>query len=218
MSLTDFIFAGIDISSGRRPISYSVLDHNLNVIVLEKCDISQTIASLGQYKQVMLGVNMLPGATSNSLQRGQRIYTDLKKKISQAGFKPYLTTHAPKQWVRTNPAECFHALSGQTPQSRRTLGGLIQRALILYDQGLQIKDPMAFFEEITRYHLLAGIMPMELLYTATELDSIAAAYVTWMLINQPAQVDLTRDKEERMISIPREDQDWWRKKPATVRR
>ena len=218
MAPTDFTFAGIDISSGRRPITYSVLDHNLNLVALEKCDITQVLTHLGQYKRALLGVNQSPGGVPAPSQRGQRVYLDLKKKLIQSGFKPYLTTNAPRQWVKTNPNGCFHALSGQVPQSRRTLGGLIQRALILYDQGLQIKDPMVFFEEITRHHLLMGVMPTELLYTATELDAIAAAYITWMLINQPVQVDLTRDKEERMISIPREDKDWWRKKPASVPR
>jgi hypothetical protein len=218
MSTIDFIYAGIDISSGRKPINYGVLDQDLNLLTLEKCDIPQALIHLEQHKRIMLGVNMLPDKVPASSQRGLLTYTDLKKKITQAGFKPYLTTHAPKQWVRTNPAECYHALSGQLPQSRRTLGGLIQRALILYDQGLQIKDPMAFFEEITRHHLLVGVMPMELLYTASELDAIAAAYVTWMLINQPVQVDLTKDQEQRMISIPREDKNWWRKKPGTLSR
>jgi hypothetical protein len=55
---------------------------------------------------------------------------------------------------------------------------------------------------------------MELLYSATELDSLAAAYVTWMLINKPVQVDLTKNRGDEMILIPREDKNWWRKKPA----
>ena len=73
---------------------------------------------------------------------------------------------------------------------------------------------MDFFEEITRHHVLAGVMPMELLYSASELDALAAACVAWMLVNKPVQVDLTKDTGEGMIVIPREDKDWWRKKPA----
>lgn len=213
MSITDFIFAGIDISSGRKPITYGVLDRDLKVILLEKCDISYVIAHLEQNRKAILGVNILPKRRSAASSGGQKICGDVKKKIVQAGLKPYLTSNAPKQWVETNPLECFRSLSGQVPQSRRTLGGLIQRALILYGEGLQIDDPMEFFEEITRHHLLAGVMPMELLYSASELDALAAAYVTWMLINKPVQVDLTKQKGEGMILIPREDKNWWRKKP-----
>jgi hypothetical protein len=33
---------------------------------------------------------------------------------------------------------------------RRTLEGRLQRSAILYEQGLQIRDPVEIFEEITR--------------------------------------------------------------------
>src|SRR5262245_21152783 len=169
MSTPDFIYAGIEISSGRKPLTYVVLDYNLKIIFLETCDISYVINHLDQQKRVMLGVNLLSRRRSTSSQRGQKIGSDIKRAVIQAGFKPYLTNNALKQWVETNPLECFRSISGQIPQSRRTLGGLLQRALILYGEGLQIEDPMEFFEEITRHHLLAGVMPMELLYSASEL-------------------------------------------------
>jgi hypothetical protein len=212
--MMDFIFTGIDISSGRKPITYGVLDRDLKVILLEKCDISYVIAHLKQHKKAILGVNLLSRGKSAASQSGQKLCSDVKKQIIQAGLKPYLTSNAPKQWVETNPLECYRSLSGQIPQSRRSLGGLIQRALILYGEGLQIDDPMEFFEEITRHHLMAGVMPMELLYSASELDALAAAYITWMLINKPVQVDLTKQTGEGMILIPREDKNWWRKKPV----
>ena len=211
MSTIDFIFAGIDISSGRKPITYGVLDHDLKVVLLERCDIGYVLAHLEQHKKALVGVNLLSRGKSVSSHSRQKIYDNIRKKIIQAGLKPYLTSNAPKQWVETNPLECFRSLSGQIPQSRRTLVGMLQRALILYDEGLQIGDPMQFFEEITRHHLLAGVMPVELLYSASELDALAAAYITWMLSNKPVQVDLTRERGEEMISIPRENINWWRK-------
>jgi hypothetical protein len=214
MLTPDFIFTGIDISSGRKPLTYAVLDHDLRVVLLERCDVSYVIAHLDQHKKAILGVNTLSVMGAASSEKRQKIYDGIRQEIIRAGIKPYLTSNASKQWVETNPLECFRSLSGQAPQSRRTLGGLIQRALILYDQGLQIDDPMEFFEEITRYHLLAGVMPLELLYSASELDALAAAYVTWMLINKPVQVDLTKESGEGMILIPREDKNWWRKKPV----
>ena len=215
MSTMDFIFAGIDISSGKKPITFTVLDNDLKIILLERCDVPYAIAHLGQYKRAMLGVNMLYKERAATSQRVQTIREDIRKRLMEAGIKPYLSNNASKQWVETNPMECFRSLSGQTPQSQRTLGGLIQRALILHDEGLQIKDPMEFFEEITRHHLMAGVMPMELLYSASELDALAAAYITWLLINKPVQVDLTKNRGEGMILIPREDKNWWRKKPVT---
>lgn len=54
-------------------------------------------------------------------------------------------------------------MTGAVPQPE-TLEGLIQRQLVLFEAGMRIKDPMDFFEEITRYKMVKGIFPMELLY------------------------------------------------------
>jgi hypothetical protein len=185
----------------------------MKVTLQARWEISEVINYLQQFEHVLLAVNLLGGRKTSST-RSQKISDDLKKKIIEADFKPYLTSNAPRQWVETNPVECFRSLAGQTLLPRRSLGGQLQRALILYEQGLQIADPMDFFEEITRHHVLAGAMPTELLYSASELDAFAAASVAWMLINKPVQVDLTKDLGKGMIVIPREDKDWWRKKPA----
>ena len=50
-------------------------------------------------------------------------------------------------------------MAGQVPLARLSLEGRLQRQIILYEQGLRIKDPMDFFEEITRYKLAKGIWP-----------------------------------------------------------
>jgi hypothetical protein len=213
MLTKEMVFAGIDISSGRKPLTFVALNGEMKVTLQARWDISEVINYLQQFEHVLLAVNLLGGRKTSST-RSQKISDELKKKIIEAVFKPYLTSNAPRQWVETNPVECFRSLAGQTLLPRRSLGGQLQRALILYEQGLQIADPMDFFEEITRHHVLAGAMPTELLYSASELDAFAAASVAWMLINKPVQVDLTKDLGKGMIVIPREDKDWWRKKPA----
>lgn len=206
-------FAGIDIASGRKPLTFVALNGEMKVMLQARWDISQVINHLEQFEHVILAVNLLGGRKPSSTH-SQEISDDLKNKIIEAGFKPYLTSNASRQWVETNPPECFRSLAGQKLLPRRSLGGQLQRALILYEQGLQIADPMDFFEEITRHHVLAGVIPTELLYSASELDALAAASVAWMLINKPVQVDLTKDMGKGMIVIPRQDKDWWRKKPA----
>ena len=75
------IFAGIDISSGRKPITYVALDHDLKVTFLERWDISQAINHLEQFERAILAVNILTGRKSTSAQRSQKIFEDLKKKI-----------------------------------------------------------------------------------------------------------------------------------------
>jgi len=61
---------------------------------------------------------------------------------------------------------------------------------------------MGFFEEITRHRLLKGILPMEQIYTAEELDAIAAAYVAYIAARHPEQVSKVGDDQEGQIILP----------------
>ena len=182
MKTDDIIFAGVDFSSGRQPVMFAALDDTLNVVLLEKYEVAHVISHLKQYGRLSLALNV------PSTKRLHGIYSDFKKKIVQAGLKPYTTKTAPKRLLETNAQDCFHTLIGKSPLSRRTLEGRVQRGLVLYDQGLRITDPMDFFEELTRHHMLEGVFPNELLYSASKLDALAAAYVAWLAVNEPGQV------------------------------
>ncbi len=190
----EFIFAGINCSSGRQPITFAALDDTLHVVLLEKYEVAHVIAHLKQYGRLSLALN-IPSTKSR-----QVVYAGFKKQIPQTGLKPYTAKTTPKQLFETNTQECFRMLIGKSPLSRRTLEGRVQRGLALYDQGLRITDPMDFFEEVTRHHMLDGVFPNELLYSASELDALAAAYVAWLAVNEPGQVETTLDK----LVIPKE--------------
>ena len=83
MSTIDFVFAGIDISSGRKPITYGVLDHDLKLVLLERCDIGYVLAHLEQHKKAIVGVNLLSRGKSVTSQSRQKIYDNIRKKIIQ---------------------------------------------------------------------------------------------------------------------------------------
>jgi predicted RNase H-like nuclease len=78
----------------------------------------------------------------------------------------------------------------------------MQRQILLYEHGLRIKDPMDFFEEITRYKLLKGILPMELLYLPEQLDAMAAAYVAWLAVHKREGVFMLGDAKEGRMVLP----------------
>ncbi|CAG0957786.1 hypothetical protein ANAEL_00441 [Anaerolineales bacterium] len=78
----------------------------------------------------------------------------------------------------------------------------MQRQTLLYEHGLNIKDPMDFFEEITRYKLLKGILPMELLYLPEQLDALVAAYVAWLAVYKQEGVFLLGDAREGKLVLP----------------
>jgi len=180
MPSDQIVFAGVELSSGRKPVTFAALDGNLNIVSVEKWDVSEALSCLADYENIWLAINV-PA-------RKQEMYTGFKEKIIQAGFTAYSRTNDTKQWLETNAQDCFRALIGQNPLPRGTLVGRLQRSAVLYEQGLQITDPMEVFEEITRYKLRQGILPLEELYSSKELDALVAAYVAWMAVNRPGQV------------------------------
>jgi hypothetical protein len=182
MTTDHIIFAGVEFSSGRKPVTLAGLDKDLNVRMLEKLAISEVLSSLRKHESQALAIN-LPIA-----KQGQEIYPALKEKFMQAGFKLFSHKSDPKQLIETNAQDCFHALSGHKLFPRRALEGRLQRSAILFEQGLHITDPLDVFEEITRYKLIQGILPLENLPSSNELDALVAAYLAWMSANRPGQI------------------------------
>ena len=126
----------------------------------------------------------------------------LYKRLTKMGFKPFPQDGAEHLWLETHPHACFTALLGQIPLPKPTLEGRLQRQIILHDAGLRIKDPMDFFEEITRHRLRMGVMPMELIYHPEQLDALAAAYTAWMTVRHPAETVSVGAREDGFIVLP----------------
>jgi len=191
MTFDHIIFAGVDISSGRMPVTLAALDADLKVLALQKWGIPETISYLKEYKSVLLAV-------SSTAQKREHIkYSGFKEKIAQAGFEPFSMKSNTLQWIEMDAQDCFRALVEQKPLPRRSLEGQIQRALILYDEGLQINDPMDFFEEITRHKLIQGILPLENIYSSKQLDALVAAYLAWMTTHRSGQIEMAMENVGR---------------------
>lgn len=180
MSANHIIFTGVELSAGRKPVTFAAMDNELNVAAVEEWTVSESLACLKEFKQAWLAISR-PA-------REQEIHADFKKKMVQAGFQPYSTPKASRQFLETNAQKCFHILIGKSPMPRRTFEGRLQRALVLYEQDIRIPDPMDIFEEITRYKLMQGILPLESLQTAKELDALVSAYLAWLAVNRPGQI------------------------------
>lgn len=127
---------------------------------------------------------------------------NLYNKLYEAGYKPYLTENAPRQWLETNPHAAFCALLDQQPLSKPTLEGRLQRQLILHEASIGIRNPMEFFEEITRHRLIKGIFPFEKIYTPEQLDALAAAYTAYLAAREPDKVIFVGSIDEGRIVLP----------------
>src|SRR5688500_6233409 len=104
--MPQLLFAGVELSSGRKPVTFAGLDEDLNIGMLEKWDSSEVLSCLQDYENCVLAVN-LP-----STKQGQGVYAALKDQLIQAGFKPFSQKSHPKQWMETDAQDCFHVLSG----------------------------------------------------------------------------------------------------------
>jgi hypothetical protein len=154
-----------------------------------------------QLRQHGINVTMTPARKelcSNWVQAGFDFY----RRIEALGFSMFPSTQGRCQWLETHPHACFCVILGQNPLPRSTLEGRLQRQLALYEQGLNIHDPMNFYEEITRHKLLKGVLPLEQVYSAEELDAIAAAYVAFIAGRHPERIIKVGDAEEGQITLP----------------
>jgi hypothetical protein len=135
---------------------------------------------------------------SGWIQAGFSLY----RSMIDLGFLPFPAEGTTRQWLETHPHAAFCSLLGKVPLPKPTLEGRLQRQLALYEAGVGIQDPMEFFEEITRYRLLHGILPTETIYLPGELDAISAAYIAWLAGNKPEDVLRVGDPLEGQITLP----------------
>lgn len=126
----------------------------------------------------------------------------LHQRLEELGYRPYPQSEAARQSLEVYPHACFAALLGRLPFPKHTLEGRLQRHLVLYEQKVHIPDPMMVFEEFTRHRLLQGILPLNDLYQAEELDALVAAYTAWVAAKQPDQVIQIGDPREGQIVLP----------------
>ncbi|OGN75937.1 MAG: hypothetical protein A2X25_02000 [Chloroflexi bacterium GWB2_49_20] len=126
----------------------------------------------------------------------------LYKKLDEIGFKPYPSEKAPRQLLETHPHAAFCVMVEQQPLSKPTLEGRLQRQLILHEANVGIRNPMKFFEEITRHRLIKGIFPMEVIYSPEQLDALAAAYIAYLAANDPDKIIFIGSSEEGRIVLP----------------
>lgn len=148
-----------------------------------------------------INVSMTPARRemcSSWVQTGFEFY----KRLEPLGFKLFPDLESNFQNLESHPHASFCVLLGQNPLPRTNMEGRLQRQLALYEEGLGIRDPMDFFEELTRHRLLRGVLPVEKIYTAEELDAIVAAYTAYVAGRHPERVMHIGDESEGQITLP----------------
>jgi hypothetical protein len=132
------------------------------------------------------------------MQGGFEIY----KHLTEFGYHAYPEEDCPQQYLEVYPYAAYAVLLKRLPFPKKTLEGRLQRQVLLYSRSVEVPNAMRVFEEITRYRLLQGILPLERLHSAEELDALVAAYTAWLAAAEPDQMTLVGDPREGQIVLP----------------
>ncbi len=153
-----------------------------------------------QLQQRGLNVPRTPAALKDCpswMRQGFAFYDQLER----LGYVPYPQVDAPRQYFEVHTGACFAALLRHV-FAPGTLEGRLQRQLMLVEQGVDLPDPMDFFEEVTRHRLLQGILPFEKVYAQGELDALCAAWMAWLAAHTPERLMVVGDAEEGLVYLP----------------
>jgi hypothetical protein len=103
------------------------------------------------------------------------------------------------------PHAGYTVLLKHIPFIKKTLEGRLQRQLLLHSLSIAVPDPMRIFEEITRYKIIHGTLPLEGLYSVEELEALMAAFTAWKAALEPQEITRLGDPREGEIILPSVD-------------
>jgi hypothetical protein len=135
------------------------------------------------------------------MQVGFKLYRNME----EMGFVAYPQQEEGQMTLEVYPHAAYTVLLGRIPFLKKTLEGRLQRQLLLHSLSVAVPDPMGIFEEITRYKILQGELPLEGLFSLEELEALMAAYLAWKAISEPDEISLVGDPREGQIVLPVKD-------------
>jgi predicted nuclease with RNAse H fold len=135
------------------------------------------------------------------IQVGFKLYRNLE----EMGFMDFPAKNKGQLILEVYPHAAFTVLLERIPFLKKTLEGRLQRQLLLHSLSLPVPDPMLLFEEITRYKILRGELPLEGLHSVEELEALMAAYLAWKAASEPDAVNLLGDARDGQIVLPSKD-------------
>ena len=129
----------------------------------------------------------------------------LYKRLEDLGYRDYPAEDQPRQLIEVYPHAAYTVLIKKIPFLKKTLEGRLQRQLLLHSLSVAVPDPMQIFEEITRYKIMQGQLPLDGLYSVEELEALMAAYTAWKAARKPDEITRVGDPKEGEIILPSRD-------------
>jgi predicted nuclease with RNAse H fold len=141
-----------------------------------------------------------PSAAPSWMRSGFALF----KRLANLGFDFFRIGEPPpeKLMIEVHPHACFAVLLGHRPLLKANLEGRLQRQMVLYLEGIDLRNPVHTLEELTRQHLLSGSLPLDGLHNHDELDALAAAFTAYLVQQKPSRVCQVGDAQEGLITLP----------------
>jgi predicted nuclease with RNAse H fold len=138
-----------------------------------------------------------PAQAPQWMKEGWRLLDGLRK----AGFAEYPRS-GERYLCETYPQAAFTVLVGRRPYSKSSIEGLLQRQLILFEEGVEVPDPMPHLEEWTRHRIKTGQIGREGILDHDSLDALMAAYTAFVVDKEPRHVVALGDTAEGQLVLP----------------
>lgn len=123
------------------------------------------------------------------------------QRMAEMGYSVY-PNGGPRVMFETYPHAAYTMMIRKRPYPKDSLEGRMQRQLLLFREGVRVKDAMDVFEEWTRHRFIVGDLPLEELYEHDALDALIAAYTAFLLYREPQNVTAIGDLGDGQIIVP----------------
>ena len=160
---------------------------------------------LRKAEQILRNIGILVTPTPSKFDlcpEWMQLSFQIHKMLGDMGFKYFPDESGARKMLETQPHAAFCVLVEGQLLPKPTLEGRLQRQMALRAAHLNIKDPLEFFEEITSHRLIKGILPMDKVYSANQLDALMAAYVAFLAGNEPDRISFVGNVDEGRIALP----------------
>lgn len=195
-------FVGISTSLHRRDLTYLALSSDRRLLAVGDGSVVDALSFIAGQNSALVAISppahaktaaLLTASTQLPLELngGARIQPpsgassamkhcfSLAGQLADLGYCAFSDPDSPHQWLETQAEAGFTALLGHEPLPAGTLEGRMQRQFVLEDLDLDVPDAMLFFEEVTRFRMLRGQLPMKYVLPQGELEAWLAAYTAW---------------------------------------
>lgn len=138
------------------------------------------------------------------MRRGFKLY----ERLITLGYYPAhkigeRSEHSERRYIESIAEAAYcRWIGGASLFTADSLEGRLQRQLILLEQKVPVNDAMSFFEEVTRFRLTHGQLPLEQVYESGELNALACANLAWLHVHQPHKIETAGDEQEGRIYLP----------------